>query len=240
MNNTTVFNFGEREIRTVLIYEEPWFVAKDVGDVLKLTNIRANIASLDDDEKGVNTIYAPSGEQEMTIINESGLYSLILRSRKPEAKAFKKWVTSEVLPAIRKQGLYSVAPGVTTSAAPHDVLDTLARALLLAQETISRLQTEKLPETPAVPAAETPPVTVDEKVADTEKVEQLSEEKRPADPHYWMKQNIPCTLVNKITGEERKFSSIRSAMKFLGYKGLIISRRQAQAYKWGDWYFKGI
>lgn len=102
------FSFEKFTVRAINRNGEIWFVAADVGAVLGLTNVRASVALLDDDEKGVNTIDTPSGKQEMSIINESGLYALILRSRKPEAKRFRKWVTSEVLPAIRKTGSYSL------------------------------------------------------------------------------------------------------------------------------------
>lgn len=113
--NNQVFNFGDYQVRTVIKEGEPWFVAKDVCSVLELTNNREAISRLDEDEKGVNTFYTLGGNQNLTIINESGLYSLILTSRKPEAKAFKKWVTSEVLPSIRKQGKYEVKPTVPQS-----------------------------------------------------------------------------------------------------------------------------
>ncbi len=86
-----------------------WFVAKDVCDALGYENSRKAVAKLDDDEKGVTKSYTPGGKQEMTIINESGLYHLILRSNKPEAKKFRKWVTGEVLPALRKYGSYSIS-----------------------------------------------------------------------------------------------------------------------------------
>lgn len=93
-------------VRNVVIKGEPWFVAKDVCDILELTNSRKATAGLDDEEKGVTISDTPGGQQSLTIINESGLYSLIMQSRKPKAKAFKKWVTSEVLPSIRKYGYY--------------------------------------------------------------------------------------------------------------------------------------
>nr|WP_276798908.1 Bro-N domain-containing protein [Cloacibacillus porcorum] len=83
---------------------DPWWVAKDVCDVLELSNPRSTLALLDEDEKGVQNLNTLGGNQSMTIINEPGLYSLILRSRKPEAKAFKRWITHEVIPAIRKHG----------------------------------------------------------------------------------------------------------------------------------------
>lgn len=97
-------SFGQ--VRHVMIDGEPWFVLADVAAVLTVGNSRDVTRALDADEKGVATIDTPGGQQELTIINESGLYSMILRSRKPHAKAFKKWVTSEVLPAIRKTGRY--------------------------------------------------------------------------------------------------------------------------------------
>jgi hypothetical protein len=87
---------------------EPRFVAKDVCDVLDLSDVSMSISRLDDDEKGTSKVCTPGGTQEMSIITESGLYTLVLRSNKPEAKRFRKWVTSEVLPAIRKHGSYSV------------------------------------------------------------------------------------------------------------------------------------
>ena len=94
-------------VRTVIINEEPWFVAKDVCDALEIGNSRQAVSYLDDDEKGVTTNDTLGGTQQVSIINESGLYSLILRSRKPEAKKFKKWVTEEVLPTIHKHGIYA-------------------------------------------------------------------------------------------------------------------------------------
>jgi prophage antirepressor-like protein len=84
----------------------PWFVLVDVCRVLEIGNSRMAADRLDDDERGVSSIDTLGGTQQVTVINESGLYSLILTSRKPVAKAFKKWVTSEVLPAIRKDGAY--------------------------------------------------------------------------------------------------------------------------------------
>ncbi|MBO9477571.1 Bro-N domain-containing protein [Shimia sp. R11_0] len=94
-------------VRTVTIDGEPWFVAKDVCEVLTIKNSRDKIAGLDDDEKDCVHISDAMGRlRETGVINESGLYSLIMTSRKQEAKRFKKWVTSEVLPTIRKTGIY--------------------------------------------------------------------------------------------------------------------------------------
>lgn len=104
MNVISHVSFGN--VRSMVIKGEPWFVAKDVCDILGLAFGRSSVQLLDDDEKGVHSMDTPGGKQEMTTINESGLYSLIFQSRKPEAKLFRKWVTSEVLPSIRKWGYY--------------------------------------------------------------------------------------------------------------------------------------
>jgi prophage antirepressor-like protein len=110
MNGLQVYNYHEKEVRTVMIDNEPWFVAKDVCRILELDNISMSISRLDDDEKGVSSIDTPGGKQDMAIVNEAGLYTLILGSRKPEAKEFKRWITHEVIPTIRKTGSYSVKP----------------------------------------------------------------------------------------------------------------------------------
>jgi prophage antirepressor-like protein len=102
-----VFNFGEKQVRVVMKDNQPWWVAKDVCDVLEHSNSRKAIELLDDDEKGVSKVYTLGGMQDMTVVSESGLYTLIIRSNKPEAKKFRKWITSEVLPAIRKTGEYA-------------------------------------------------------------------------------------------------------------------------------------
>lgn len=107
----STFNFESNSIRTLAIDNEPWFVAKDVCDAIGLTNSRMSLIALDEDEKGVSLIYTPSGQQEMNIVNESGMYTLILRCRDAVKKGsiphrFRKWVTAEVLPTIRKTGKY--------------------------------------------------------------------------------------------------------------------------------------
>lgn len=104
---TTFKNETFGEVRTVTRDGEPWFVAADVCRALELD--RTAIRRLDDDEKGVHLTQTPGGEQEVTIINEAGLYALVLGSRKPEAKAFKRWITHEVIPTIRKHGAYITA-----------------------------------------------------------------------------------------------------------------------------------
>ncbi len=96
-------------VRTKVIDGEPWFVGKDICDLLGLVNSRKSLQALDEDEKGVTNGYTLGGNQELTIINESGLYHLIFISRKPEAKSIRRWVTGTVLPSIRRTGSYSVS-----------------------------------------------------------------------------------------------------------------------------------
>lgn len=110
MNELQIFvskEFGE--IRTVTIDNEPWLVGKDVATALGYKNTRqAILTNVMDEDKGVHSVDTPSGKQEMTVINESGLYALIFGSKLDSAKRFKHWVTSEVLPSIRKHGMYAV------------------------------------------------------------------------------------------------------------------------------------
>lgn len=108
MNEIKIFTndqFGQ--IRTINQNGEPWFVAADVCTALELGNSRQALTRLDDDEKGVISTDTHGGKQEMATVNEPGLYSLVLGSRKPEAKAFKRWITHEVIPAIRRHGMYA-------------------------------------------------------------------------------------------------------------------------------------
>lgn len=97
----------EASVRIIERDDQPWFVAKDVCDALGIGNSRQALVKLDDDEKGVIQNDTPGGRQTVSIVSESGLYALILRSDKPAAKVFRKWVTSEVLPSLRKDGFYA-------------------------------------------------------------------------------------------------------------------------------------
>lgn len=125
MENIVKFEFDGNSIRETTINNSPWFIASDVCIILEIGNVSQAISRLDDDEKGIITIDTHGGGQKSSIINESGLYSLILTSRMPNAKAFKKWITSEVIPAIRKTGSYSIEN--------IDPLELLERALNIAK-----------------------------------------------------------------------------------------------------------
>lgn len=110
MKELTIFENPEfGSIRTVELDGEPWLVGKDVAEALGYTNPRKALADhVDDEDKGVTKCYTPGGDQDMTIINESGLYSLVLSSKLPTARKFRRWVTSEVLPSIRRTGGYNL------------------------------------------------------------------------------------------------------------------------------------
>ena len=107
-NEIKIFNFNQNQVRTILRDGEPWFVAKDIADALEYRDAPNAIRTLDEDELRTHIMSTNKGDRELAIINESGLYSLVLKSRKPEAKIFKRWVTGEVLPAIRKTGAYGM------------------------------------------------------------------------------------------------------------------------------------
>lgn len=114
MQEVMTFTFESNAVRTVVIDGEPWFIAKDVCDVLGISNGRDAVSRLDEDEKhAVGLTDAIGREQPMTAVSESGLYSLVLGSRKPEAKAFKRWITHDVIPSIRKTGSYNVGRMLT-------------------------------------------------------------------------------------------------------------------------------
>lgn len=147
MNKIKVFNnpsFGE--IRTIVMNSEPWFVGKDVAEILGYAKARNAIsAHVDPEDKKDAPIQGPlGGTQEMTIINESGLYSLILSSKLPTAKRFKRWVTSEVLPAIRKHGAYLTEEKVEEILTNPDTIIKLATQLK--EEREARKQAEALNE----------------------------------------------------------------------------------------------
>lgn len=112
-------------IRAMSVSDEPWFVFRDVCSALALDHTA--LRKLDDDEKGRDSIPTPGGDQQVSIVSEPGLYKLIMRSRKPEAKAFQRWVTHDVLPALRRDGAYVASDGT------EDDATLMARALLAAK-----------------------------------------------------------------------------------------------------------
>ncbi len=137
MSQIIPFEFESHALRVNLdAAGQPWFVAADVCAALELPETHKAIARLDDDEKGRNSIPTPGGQQEMSVVNESGLYNLVLGSRKPEAKRFKRWITHEVLPSIRKTGSYTSTTSV--AALPSPTQDRVS-SLLLIGEAVARV-----------------------------------------------------------------------------------------------------
>ena len=132
MNNIQIFKYENNDVRTVELNGEPWFALKDVCAVLGISNHKMTAQRLDADEVILTDLTDSMGrQQETTVINESGLYNVILRSDKPEAKPFRKWVTSEVLPSIRKNGGYIAGQEQLTPS------ELMAKALLVANKTLA-------------------------------------------------------------------------------------------------------
>lgn len=194
MTDITIFKHDEfGQVRTAMIDGEPWFVGKDVAKALgygegkSLANAVAK--HVDDDDKGVTEMMTPGGKQNITIINESGLYSLIMSSKLPSAKKFKRWVTSEVLPSIRKTGSYSVNTDPML-ALPQDYSSAL-RAL--ADEHDARMKLEAKVEEDA------PKVDYHDRVLDT-------------------KDSYPVGLIAKEFGKSARWMNKYLAEKGIQYK----------------------
>lgn len=147
MNELMIFNNPEfGEIRTVEVNGEPWFVGKDVATALgygegkSLANAVAN--HVDEEDKGVTELMTPGGNQKMVIINESGLYSLVLSSKLPGAKKFKRWITSEVIPSIRKHGAYMTPETLEAAIMNPDIMIRLCTVLKEEQDRRKSLEAE--------------------------------------------------------------------------------------------------
>lgn len=145
MNQLQVFNNQEfGQVRTMMIDGSPWFVAKDVCECLDINNSRQALARLDSDEKNSVILNdGTPGNPEKGIVNEYGLYSLVLSSRKPSAKTFKRWITHEVIPAIRKHGAYMTGDTLEQALTSPDFLIRLATELKTEQEA-RRLAEQKI------------------------------------------------------------------------------------------------
>ena len=141
--------FGQ--VRTMLINNEHYFVGKDVAEILGYANPQKAIRThVDNEDKGVNEMDTPGGKQEIIVINESGLYSLMLSSKLPNAKKFKRWVTSEVLPSIRKHGAYMTNETLEEALTSPDFLIKLATELKKEKEQRQALEKEQKKNAPKV------------------------------------------------------------------------------------------
>lgn len=170
MQNEIVKTFNNERfgnVRVVEREEEPWFVAMDVCKALEIRNGRDACGRLDEDEKGVVTADTLGGPQTLTIINEPGLYSLVLTSRKPEAKEFKRWIVHEVIPSIRKHGAYITPAKIEEILADPDIIINLATTLK--EERAKRKELEVVVE------EQKPLVEFANKVANTDKLISMGE-----------------------------------------------------------------
>ncbi|GAB6725407.1 BRO family protein [Bacillus cereus] len=155
MKQLQVFNNEEfGQVRTVVQGEDVWFVAKDVADVLEYRDTHNMVRFLDEDEKDTHQVSTLGGNQTMKVINESGLYSAILKSKKPQAKAFKKWVTSEVLPSIRKHGAYMTDQVLEQAVTNPDFVIGLLTKLKEEKERLAVAQQQIVQQKPLVVFAE--------------------------------------------------------------------------------------
>lgn len=144
MNDLKIFSnekFGT--VRTVIKDNEPWFVAADVCRALEIAEPHRAISRLDEDEKGSHSVTTPGGTQDMSVVNEPGLYSLVLGSRKPEAKEFKRWITHEVIPSIRKTGMYMTGDVMKAILADPRKIGEMLIAMADKDDKIAKLETEK-------------------------------------------------------------------------------------------------
>jgi prophage antirepressor-like protein len=165
-----LFKYGESEVRTVMVEGEPWFVAKDVCDIFGETNRNRAMQNLDDDEKGYTQMTTPGGNQRLATVNESGLYSLLFAMQPSKARyisdkrvadrieklrAFKRWVTSDVLPAIRKHGGYLTPDKVEEALLNPDTIIRLATQLKTERAEKERLASVVTEQAPKVAAYDT-------------------------------------------------------------------------------------
>lgn len=150
MNNLQVFSYEGKEVRTIQESGEPWWVLKDVCEVLELSNSRMVAERLDEDDKGVSIVDTLGGKQELTVISESGLYNVILLSRKPEARRFKRWVTHEILPSIRKHGAYVTSDKLEEIMNDPDAWIKVLTALKEERQAKERLQLQATVDRPKV------------------------------------------------------------------------------------------
>lgn len=149
MNQIQVFNFNQNEVRVVTKDGQPWWVAKDVCDLIGLEQVSRAVSRLDDDERGLVKVTHPQNALktiDVNAVNESGLYQLIIASNKPEAKQFKRWVTHEVLPSIRKHGMYATDQLLNNP----DLLIAAGQRLKEEQEARKRLELQIEMEKPLV------------------------------------------------------------------------------------------
>ena len=134
------FTYADQPVRVVEIDGEPWFVGADIARILGIASASGITRMVDDEDKGSHELETPGGRQNLTIVNESGMYTALMRSNNPAAKPFRRWITSEVLPQIRKTGAYSATPELTEAQIVHQALAIVHRDLEAANARIAHLE----------------------------------------------------------------------------------------------------
>ena len=194
-NTLQVFNYEQNEIRTVLIGGEPWFVAVDICAALEIQNAADALNRLDDDERGRFNL----GRQgEANIISESGLYSLVLGSRKPEAKAFKRWITHDVIPSIRRTGAYMPQP-----MSQLEILRSMIDAQIQSEKRLDRIEA-KIRTVLEKPAIVDWCKWINDKVNAIVESQGLSHQKYRGDLYAELEQTARCNLEARQTQLRRR------------------------------------
>lgn len=222
MNEMQVFKYEDNEVRTVEQGGEVWWVLADVCRVLEIQNNRNVARRLDEDEKGVHLMDTLGGGQKLTIISESGLYKVILRSDKPEAKKFTRWVTHEVLPTIRRTGGYgNQAAGLTKLA------EQMAQAATAMVQVASAMTTVVDKLTSLVDRMSSPPITLEADLDCT----------RPAyyGPARCKLESFPKELVRQVEGmlaqmQEQQNLNFSMIARFCTINGHAISSPAVKTY----------
>ena len=211
--STQIFSFNGQDVRVIGTQAEPLFVAKDICDALGLANISMALQAIDgDDINLVDVIDSIGRQKQMKALSESGLYTLVLRSDKPEAKAFKKWVTSEVLPSIRKHGAYATAPTIEAMLSDPDVMIKTLTALK--EERIAKINAQ-LETKEAQKALALESSAKQQVVAEKEIVER--------------KLNTLGTAVRDLTTEPSGTMTIRDAAKMLASRDWNVRETELRA-----------
>jgi len=237
MNELVNFDFSGKGVRVVTINGEPWWIARDVCDILDIGNITDTMNRLDSDEKLTSILPMSGQNREVYLINESGLYSLILRSNKPEAKVFRKWVTSVVLPEIRKTGSFN------KQIDPKDITrKDLALMIVQAEEELEKANAIIKEQQPKVALAEKCLIATNlQSMLDVSKVLQIGRSKLFAflrDEFILRKDNTPYQRFMEAGYFEVKLSSITMGEKvvnktqtFVTPKGLDYIRERINTDK---------
>ncbi|QJC22033.1 phage antirepressor [Arcanobacterium buesumense] len=149
-NNLIPFSYNNSNVRVIRKGDEPWFVAKDVAAVLGLQSSSRITRMIDEEDKGWQIVPTPGGDQKVTVINESGLYTALIRSNNPAAKPFRKWVTEEVIPSVRKHGAYMTPEVIEQTLTNPDFIIRLATELKTEQEARNQLEAKVEQDAPKV------------------------------------------------------------------------------------------